>query len=492
MQQLNIRKKNIVFWLSKPVPVTFFISLLLSIVAALGAATIGRDAAFYLDVALTYEGAGWQAAYARFNWPWYSILLGGLHKITSLPLIPLAYAINALFLAGTCSLLVKLVQDHFPEAACWASLVVLAVPAFNDYRDDIWREYGFWFFCVLALYTTASWSARGGWWRILTIYAAIFLAALFRLEALFLVAAIGSWQAFSIRDRLSFHNAAQLVLIPVGIIAACISFLLVLLDEANLSRLIIYLKLLNPLGIFDSLGVLADGIAASMKAGYSRNQAGEIAFFGIIGAVLYEFVKSLGVFVIPFLARWSTPRPALLNPTLTVFGHAFVLYFLVLVVFFFQQHFTTGRYNSFLAMLAVPLTAIVCLDFAKRFPRLSKVMIALALISMLSNVVSLSPGRTHYREAADWIKLNIAADSQVYFMDRRIAFYAGREVEAHVPAETQAISTLIDSFDYFVLELPADHPELVLFLEDKQVSVEKVFTNKDGKTVTVFSRGRNN
>ena len=77
-------------------------------------------------------------------------------------------------------------------------------------------------------------------------------------------------------------------------------------------------------------------------------------------------------------------------------------------------------------------------------------------------------------------------------MDRRIAFYAGYEVEAHVPSETQAISTLIDSFDYFVLELPAEHPELMRFLEDKQVSVEKVFTNDDGRTVTVFSRaGRN-
>ena len=466
---------------------SFFASLLLSLIAALGAATIGRDAAFYLDIALTFEESGWRAAYERFNWPWYSILIGSLHKLTALPLIPLAYIVNALFMAATCALLVKLVQDRFPAAAWWACLVVLAMPAFNDYRDDIWREFGFWFFCVLALYAAVIWSERGGWWYVLAIYVAISLAALFRLEALFLVAAICSWQALSIRNRAGLFKAVQIAVPPAGFLVVGSLLLLTFLDESSFSRLMFYLKLLNPLYIAESFDTLSAGIANSMKRGYSRSEAGEIAFFGIVGTLAYGFIKGLGVFVIPYFSRIPVQEKLSLRHVFFLFGHAFAFYFIVLLVYFLQLHFTTGRYSSFLAMLATPITAVACYCFSKRFPRAGKILIILSLISMLANVVSLSPGRAHYKEAALWIKDNVPPNSRVYFMDRRVALYAGFSTPSYTPTERQAISQHIHDYDYFVLETPTIHTHINTLVSENLIQIEVKFENKDGRYITIFS-----
>src|SRR5690606_10552318 len=122
-----------------PVRTAFIASIFISFVASLSVVTIGKDAALYLDTALTFTEFGWQAAYQQFNWPWFSILLGGLHQLTHIPLELLAYGVCALFMAGTCALLVKLSASGVPGLGWWACLVVLSVPAFNDFRGEILR-----------------------------------------------------------------------------------------------------------------------------------------------------------------------------------------------------------------------------------------------------------------------------------------------------------------------------------------------------------------
>jgi len=48
-------------------------------------------------------------------------------------------------------------------------------------------KFGFWFFCVLALWLALQWFERRSWWRAVLIQLAIGMAALFRLEAVFLL-----------------------------------------------------------------------------------------------------------------------------------------------------------------------------------------------------------------------------------------------------------------------------------------------------------------
>lgn len=477
------------YWKSRPVAFSFYASLVVSLVAAINSVAIGRDAALYLDVALVFQESGWHAAYERFDWPWYSIFLGVLHKVTHIPLIPLAYIVNALFMAGVCALLVKLVTDKVPEAGWWACLVVLAVPAFNEYRDDIWREFGFWFFSILSLYRGIVWSEKGGWRRALSVYAAIFFAALFRLEALFLVAAICAWQVVSIRSRADVGKAFQLVFIPVlGL--ACLLLVLLFMEEGGIDRITYYAEIINPAGIVESFGLFASSIAESMSMKYSVSEAGEIAFFGIIGTLLYGFIKGLGVFLVPYLFMSSGFSHTQLRRTLSLFNWTFFFYFIVLLVFFLKMQFTTGRYSSLLAMLVVPLTAVMALHFSKKHPKLGKVLVVLGLISILVNVVSLSAGRTHYKEAAYWVKENVAPEARVYFMDRRMEFYAGREVVSETHSQEEVMQSGVDQYEYFVLRYAADDPEVAGFIGLDSIRVVTEFRNADNDVLTIFRNGQ--
>lgn len=81
-----------------PVWLAFVGSALLSLIAVLGTATVGRDAALYIDIAQQVTEHGPNVAWASFDWPWFSFLLAATHSILHLPLELSAYLWCALFL----------------------------------------------------------------------------------------------------------------------------------------------------------------------------------------------------------------------------------------------------------------------------------------------------------------------------------------------------------------------------------------------------------
>ena len=135
-----------------PVVLAFAGSLLLHLVAISGTVIVNRDAALYLHIARQVVELGPGAAQAHFDWPWFSLLIAGTHVLLGLPFETAAYLWCVLFMGGTCALLVAICQRYVAGSGYWACLVVLSIPACNQLRDDILREFGFWFFCVLALW----------------------------------------------------------------------------------------------------------------------------------------------------------------------------------------------------------------------------------------------------------------------------------------------------------------------------------------------------
>ncbi len=148
-----------------PVIAALLGSVLLSLLAFSQATLVGRDAALYLDVARQVLEQGAAVAFQAFDWPWFSLLLAATGKVFGLPLETAAHLWCTLFVAGTSALLVVVTLRFSPGCNYWASLVVLSLPAFNQFRGDIIREHGSWFFSVLALHLALQWLARGGWWR---------------------------------------------------------------------------------------------------------------------------------------------------------------------------------------------------------------------------------------------------------------------------------------------------------------------------------------
>lgn len=467
-----------------PVWLAFFGSLLLSLIAVMGTATVGRDAALYIDVAQQVTEQGPDVAWAAFDWPWFSLLLAATHSILRLPLELSAYLWCGLFFAGTSALMVDCVRQRSPDITRWACLVMLAMPAVNAFRNDIIRECGFWFFCTLALWLALRWHARGGWLRAAFIHMAIVAAALFRLEALLLIPALALWQLpglWSSSRRLSFF---QFSLLPV------VGLLVVSVTGVLLSaRVVLYLDMIEPHGVFASFQMLCDQFANSLINKYSQDEAGRIIFFGILATMTITFVKLMGPFAVPFILRrnwgvlgiyWRDYRP---------FAWAALLYLVVLVLFFIKQQFMNARYMSFLNLLFVPVLAMALAAFAREFPRLGKGLVVLALLVMLSNVISTGAGKTHYIEAGRWMSAHVESDAPTYFTDGRISYYAGRGYVMPVLTQEEAISPAhAGDYRYFVIEAKGDEPWLNEWLAAHKLRILEHFANRKGATVVVIGR----
>lgn len=467
-----------------PVRLAFWGSLLLSLIAVLGTATVARDAAFYIDIAHRVTEYGPKVAWQVFDWPWFTFLLAGTHLVLHLPLELSAYLWCGIFLAGTCALMVDCVRQRSPDAARWACLVVLAMPAVNAFRDDIIREFGFWFFCTLALWLALGWRAQGGWLRAAFIHLAIVAAALFRLEALLLWPALGLWQLPNLWSSTKRRQFLQFILLPVlGLVVALLS------GAFSAGRVAMYLDMINPRRVFASFDLLSGQFANSLINKYSRDEAGRIIFFGTLASLLITFVKLMGPFAVPFIVRsnWSVLRAYWRD--YRPFAWAALLYLVVLVLFFIKEQFMTTRYLSFLNLLFVPVLAAGLAAFARQFPRWGKALVVVGLLVMLSNVISFTPGKTHYIEAGHWMAANIEPDASVYVEDGRISYYADRGYPLNNLTREQAMSPEhAGDYRYFLIDARADEPWLDGWLMEHKQRIIARFANRKGATVLVIGR----
>lgn len=464
-----------------PVMLAFVVSLLLSVIAILGTVTVPRDATLYFDAGQMFLEQGFAGAFSLFDWPWFSILLAVTHWLTGLSLENCGYLWCALLLAGTCALLVDCSQRLVPGSGYLAGLVSLAMPGFNQYRGDILREFGFWFFCVLALWLVGRWHARGGWFSACIIQLAILMAAAFRLEAVFLVAALAIW---SLTER-SWSRVLQLNVLPA--LAALLALILLPFYDLQLARLNYYQQLLDPWRLLTSFGELAQHLAAGMRHQYSRDDAGLILFLGMLGTLILGAGVSMGPFVVPLLCTGRRAWRSVITSAGAYFSWAWLGYFVVLLAFFVHNQFMISRYESLLAVLAVPAATFALRDFRVRFPRAGRFLLAVVLLVMLDNVISLSVKKTQLVDAGHWMASNVAIGDPVYYDDVRISYYAGRGARRQPLSREQAMSAgYVNNYRYFFVQVDASAPWLKDWLQQHRKRILVSFTNAKGDAVLVL------
>jgi len=476
---------------TNPTLLAFFASLLLSLIAFQFEVTVGKDAALYLDVAKSFNEEGLRGLFNRFNWPWFSLLLAISHNLTGLALETLGYLYTALFMAICCALWVDMLVRRVPGSAGWALLVVLAMPAFNQFRGDILREQGFWCFSTLALWLALHWEERGGWKLALLMQLSVLLAALFRLEAIVLMPALVLWRLFNIRAQGGWLRFIQITL-PSALLALGGLFVLLSVDNQLLNRVTNYLYLIKPQNILAQFNLVSERIA-DLLAKYSADDSGKILFFGFLAALIWTFIRLLGPFVLPLLSPANTNKSIRLYwQRFQPIALAFILYFAILMIYFIYHLFINGRYTSFLNMLAIPLVMLALMTAAERFPRAIKALVVVCIGVMLANVVSLSAKKTHYLEAANWLKeQELSADNReaFYFEDGRIAYYAdwGYPGSDWPPAKSVLNSKHIERFRYLVFEEKNDSPWLIAWFKKKpDYKILAQFANTKGKTVLII------
>lgn len=466
-------KEKIYKIIKDPVFLTFFFSVILSLIAIFGTVTIGKDGAFYIDIARSISNNGLSVAFERFSWPWYSILIAFIHDATGFNHEFIAYLATILFMAGTCSLTVSMVKRKSPETVYWAMLLVLSVPVFNNFRAEIIRETGFWFFIVLAVWLVLF-DRKIDFLRGLYIQLAITAAALFRLEALFLIPAIFIYFLFRRSSASEQNRFVALFKCFYGFFFLFLLGFFAVLSTDFLAqpRVAQNLYLINPYNIYKSFVFVSDSFAQAVLLKWSHSDATIIVFFGFLAALVLRIISYAGIASLILLDK--NGRKSLIEGAKKYKLHliAIILYFIVLLIFFFQVKFINSRYSALLLILSVPILAVAVHGCKLKWPKLTNLFVFLSLLLMLSNVISTSTKKTHYLEAANWVQKNTKITDRIYYEDSRVAYYADRGYPS-MPLVTEVMKNknYIDSYDYFVIESDLKNNFFLQWMEENNLII---------------------
>lgn len=461
-------------------------SLALSLIALQFSPIIGRDDALYLELAEQIKRHGWQGSETGFDWPWFSFLIAWLSKATGLSLIHAGHLLVTGMFAALAVFLTRTAQNIDPQAAYWTCLVALSMPAYNTYRDTIIRDPGFWCFLSVSVWAlSCSLDRKRAFW-LLVAAVGVLGASVFRLEAAFFFGTIVA--GFAISQRGKVRPAAALsILLALLLLVAVVAYGVVKL-AADQARVAHYLQLVDPINLLANFKESYRTLATTILAHYSRDHAALILFSGYLSSILVKFLELAGPFCLMIFLLRSRYFDARTTALSQYISSAVLLYLGVLMVFFMQHDFMIDRYVTLLHVLLTPLFGILILRWSSARPRAIPWVISISILFALANVVSLSPKRTHYIPAAEWIRTQTKAEQPIYYEDRRISFYAGRgyALAAYHP---RPVEELLQGYELLVLEKRANEDPIVRGLEQGTLILEASFANDDGQEVQIIRNG---
>lgn len=475
-----------------PVRWAFILSIILSLIALSAAITPNDDGMLYVETAQAYQAGGLEAARPYFDWLFLPILMATVSSLTGLGAEASGYLLSTFFIAATCSLIVACCREMLPQTG-WAALaVVLTVPALNDYRDHILREFGAWFLLFLAFWLLLRWARRPGWMGAFAVQAAICAAGLFRLEALVFLAVPVLWQLLAIRQPGGVRRLAMFLALP------CFGLLalggLMASSETGLSgRVADQLSAIDLSSKLTRFDALAEEVGSHMPNKYAEKQMPTILFFGALGILLTKFLANFGLLVVPGLYALLRQRLSSLAVPCAPFALAFAVYLIAPAAFVLERMFLSSRYIALLNLFALPFVAV---GLMLLFRRLAHWRIALAVVLVLmalANVISTTPPATRTVDAANWLKGQGVESARVFVEDRDVIYLVGwpryGPQAQQIAGRDEAVAALVSGqIDMALLDAPSDAPELPAWAAQNGLRSIEQFSDRRKKTIHVFVR----
>ncbi len=287
------------------VPLTFFqlrlilalFSLLLSAFAYYNDDIINSDGILYMQMAEAYLQGGLAATANLYDWPFFSILIALLSKITGLPLESSSMLLNSvLFAIFTDALLLissKLLTTE--RQLIIAAVLILFFYSINDYRDFIIRDIGYWAFISLALWQFINFidgrrlhHAIG--WQLLAG-----IALLFRIEAAIMLLLLPLFMLAVRSWKVALRSIFQLCIIVL--LATFLLTVVVIISAGSgteafgkIGSILEYLDLTDYMLRFDQHSAL---IAKQILHPVADDEAGIMLFSGMTGILLYQLITGL-------------------------------------------------------------------------------------------------------------------------------------------------------------------------------------------------------
>lgn len=478
---------------------------------------VNDDSVIYFESARLLALAEWKLGMQAFPWPLYSLLIAGLHKLTSLNLQLCAQILNTIFFAITVYSLLKIIQLAGGDKL---SLVFAALLLFGtsyivgDVLPMLLRDQGFWAFSLTALVFFIKFYRDNRLENALYWQAFAALALLFRIETITyivflpftLLAAPDISTSAKLRNLCKAHtlNASITVLAITAVaIHGSVNFSDLGRIQEIFSAFSDIQKNFN-LQIISKANVLAKEVLGEPLEKFAWMSL-------ILTFVSISIVKSISV------AGWLPPILIWLNYTkikqkitadvwiiLVACGIITLINALLIIL---KVNLLTSRYVIFFGFIMIILTTFSLRAIYEKWQiqKLNKtntvvaiITVTLITVGIISNVLPKESGYNYQKEAVDFVKKQNAANKKVFYVSPRARYYAG---EAYLDrgydywdfTQKAIIDGSIYQYDYLVINLDINEQSLKRekVLEEKLQQyqlIKIIYGYKNKKRMLIYKR----
>lgn len=484
---------------------TAFLSLLISLWLFISRDIISRDAVLYVNTAQAFLDGGIGAAFKTWGWPFYSIAIAITHKITGLSLELSAHVLTVILETIISLSFVRLYTViAFDKARLWvAMLFILTFVTLSNYKGDIWREYGFWAFSLIAIYQFVLYyqthkTVNAFLWQL-----CIFIATLFRIEgAIFAILApfyVLFLSQYSFSERIKHLLTLNFIFYSVGFLAVITILLSSQLQSIILNNLPPQIVYFSPAEIFGAFNEAADNLEKYvLPFKYSEEYSYLIIGSGLLTMLLFKLISSFNVI---YLGIWLTGTYKHWVDTKT--ESRIIYYFasialLILIVFITYRLFVSTRYTVFLLLL-IGLIFTQYLDYFIAYLHQNKHrnwLIALSIfiaIQFLDSIISTGAKKFPMQYSGEWLVQHIQPGEKIACNESRFTYYSkqncllGKErfYSDYNDADIQFLKQ--NHYSYLLLWVKHKNTALLAKLEnDKNLTLLKQFHNKKDDVAMVF------
>ncbi|MCF6281510.1 MAG: hypothetical protein L3J28_04735 [Candidatus Polarisedimenticolaceae bacterium] len=422
--------------------VAALLSILFSVLVIALDQVVNNDGALYLIVSDLITQGEWQAALARYPWPFLPILISYTSQLTGLIPEYSAYLLSTLFFVLLVLCFIDFVRQLGGDrrTQLLAALLILTLPYLNESRAEILRDHGYWLFYLLGLrflfkhYKSPSLMSGLAW------NGAILISCLFRMEGFVMMALLPFILLLKRESPLKqrFSNFVQANWISLALLV--VGLILLPFAGDNLGRLAEFparmAQFWNALtvGLVLKAEVIRSGVLPVLSAKFAMQSV--VSILALIIVVKTLTVMTSLYAVVLFLPRLyaEVVLPKGFRPFVgwVVLINLLMLIIFLLPTFFLQARFTMPLVLTVLLLLPFLLNRAWSLWQEKSdswfYSRLFPVVIVITLLMGADGLISIGGySKAYLRDAAEWIEQNSETGSKIVTSESdRFCYYIGR------------------------------------------------------------------
>lgn len=452
---------------------TAIISLLFSLLAFYTDDLINSDGVLYMDMVRALLAGGLSATAELYDWPFFSILVAGVHKLTGLSLEYSGNLVNIIMLVIFTDALVLICNKILPNSrqVFIAAVFILGFTLFNDYRAYLFRDMGYWAFSALALYQFIKFLEKPTWlnaffWQLTTI-----IAILFRVEGIAILLALPFFVFFQKNSLKSAFNQLFKLWFSVALLA-----LITIIVALGLSDFPSAFGKFNEIMMYINLDQLSSGfdhkstiIAEQLLNKYSDKYSALIFGSGLFVMMLWKFIEALSISYIIFYIYifFSKNKPKSIERKYSGLLIYFIaINFIVLSVFVFTHFFLSTRYSVMLVtgLFLLFLLPLFCSFVEKALLNRNNGILVFTLFVILVGPIdsfTRSVSKEYVKEIAIWSAENIPGDSKVAINEREMSHYMQEKgFRSDITFIRELDFSKFERYDYIIIAVKHDKKQL--------------------------------